>query len=290
MKTKVLCRMFLFLFPAMVWAQAKDKYNEDMNITENIRYSEAAGKKGFGDLYLPKNSKGARPILLIHGGAWKYMNRYRMKRIAEFMTREGYAVFNVNYRLTPMADYPACEIDCLEAGKFLIDAGHPAMKQLNRDNIIVIGASAGGHLALMTGLKLPPERVAGIIDISGPTDLASPEIRGLMRGSGMFRGQKGKEYEDSLKAASPVTIASGKTGEELPPLLILHNQSDKIVELIQAEKILKIWNEKKRDVIAFFWSGGKGHSIWRPAKNGPFLHYKIEFQISAFLKSYFPKK
>ena len=38
-------------------------------------------------------------------------------------------------------------------------------------NFLIIGPSAGGHLALMTGLRLPEQKVAGIVSISGIADI-----------------------------------------------------------------------------------------------------------------------
>ena len=261
---------------------------DEMVIVENICYSEVAGGAGFGDLYLPAQPEEARPLLLIHGGAWKTMDRSRNKMVAGFLARKGFAVFNIDYRLIPQADYPACEVDCIAAAKFLLDGGHPAMKQLDRRSIVPIGLSAGGHLALMTGLKLPPEQVAGIIDISGPADLASPELRDLMKFSGMFKGQEGEEYENSLKAASPAVIADRKT---LPPLLVLNSQNDQIVPVQQAYKIMEVWNKSHADLQVFLWKGKPGatHDIWRNGTPSPDLHVMIERQIAAFLETFFSK-
>jgi len=261
---------------------------DGLMIVENICYSEKAGGAGFGDLYLPAQPEKARPLLLIHGGAWKIMDRSRVKMVAEFLARKGFAVFNIDYRLIPQADYPACELDCLAAAQFLLDGRHPAMKQLDLRSIVPLGLSAGGHLALMTGLKLPPGQVAGIIDISGPTDLASPELRNLMKGSGMFKSQGGEEYESSLKAASPTVIADKKT---LPPLLVLNNQNDQIVPVQQAYKIMEVWNKSQADLQVFLWKGKPGmtHDIWRNGNLNPDLHVMIERQITAFLETFFVK-
>ncbi|MFG0250559.1 MAG: alpha/beta hydrolase, partial [Phycisphaeraceae bacterium JB051] len=134
-----------------------------MHVVWNIRYSQQAGDDGFGDLYLPKESQNAKAVLLIHGGAWKSMDRVRFNAVAAWLAECGYAVFNIDYRLLPAYEYPACEVDCIDAANFLLDAGHESMMQLDREKIVVAGASAGGHLALMVGMKLPISQVAGII-------------------------------------------------------------------------------------------------------------------------------
>lgn len=257
-------------------------------IVENICFSQNAGAAGFGDLHLPERPEKARPLLLIHGGGWNAMDRSRVKRVAEFLAREGNAVFNIDYRLIPQADYPACEVDCLDAAQFLLEGGHPAMAPLDLRSIVPIGLSAGGHLALVTGLKLPPGQVAGIIDISGPADLAAPEIRDLVKSSGMFQGRDGEEYERSLQAASPSVMAEDST---LPPLLVLHNQNDQLVPVQQAHKIMDVWSKSRADLQAFLWKGQPGmtHDIWRNDNPSPDLHVTIERQITGFLDAFFAR-
>ena len=256
-----------------------------MTKIENIQYSEAAGDAGYGDLYLPTGIEHPRPILLIHGGAWKWMDRFRVQKVAEFLCLEGYAVFNIDYRLTPTAVYPACADDCLAAARFLLKAGHPAMKPLDRRNLVVGGLSAGGHLALVAGLQLPRERVAGIIDISGPTDLNAPEVADLVKSSMLFKGHA--DPQASRIAASPTTMAQGR--EDLPPLLVLNNENDQIVPVEQAMRIIQVWNEARADLQVFLYAGKSGmtHDIWRDGSEFPQLHEKLEAQIRVFLDTFF---
>ena len=90
-----------------------------------------------------------------------------MSEIATFLCQDlGLAVFNINYRLCRKSVWPAGGDDCLEAAWTLLEGRIPQI-QGNGKKILIIGASSGGHYALMTGLRLPPERVSGIISISG---------------------------------------------------------------------------------------------------------------------------
>ncbi len=257
---------------------------ETMTIIRDIQYSETAGEKGYGDLFIPKGVSNPRAVLLIHGGAWKAMTRQRVQKVAEYIASQGYAVFNISYRLLPQAAYPACEDDCIAAAKFLLEAGHPAMQALDRNRIVVGGLSAGGHLALVTGLKLPVERIAGIMDICGPTELHASELKGLIHFAEFAQGDP--KQEDILKAASPTLIAREKNA--LPPLLVLHCQQDGIVDIQQAYRIISTWNDSGANLQAFLYEGSqdRGHNIWRNGNAEPDLHYKLENQIIAFLRTF----
>lgn len=93
----------------------------------------------------------------------------------------GYAVVNIKYRLTPKATAPAAIEDTRCTLIYLIKNA----KALNIDvnKIIIMGGSAGGHLALMGGLLadnplfdgncggLKNIKVAAIIDKYGIADV-----------------------------------------------------------------------------------------------------------------------
>lgn len=107
-----------------------------------------------GDLYLPdERNADTLPILLIHGGGWSNLDKSRFHGVAGWLCDHGFVVFNINYRLLGMAPWPACGDDCLSAADFLLHGDIPELAGVKRDAIGVMGASAGGHLALMTGLR-----------------------------------------------------------------------------------------------------------------------------------------
>ncbi|HCD32793.1 MAG TPA: hypothetical protein DER01_10335 [Phycisphaerales bacterium] len=255
---------------------------EFMQVIQNIVYSPQAGDRGMGDLYLPQNAQGAKAVLLIHGGAWKSMRRVRFNGIAQFLVDCGYAVFNIDYRLLPQAPYPACEVDCMAGAQFLISAGHPQMKQLALDKIAIAGGSAGGHLALMVGMKLPMQKVAGIVNLCGPTYLTAPEVADLMTFSGMFADSD--DRDEQLKNASPVYLPC----EKLPPLLTLHCRQDSVVSFEQALRLQAVWNQVGGAYQGFYYLGQSqdGHNLWRQEGPSPRLIHMLELQIDAFLKSY----
>lgn len=105
------------------------------------------------------------PILIVvHGGGWATGDKADIGyiNVAQFFKNNGYAVVNINYRLSGGAGYP----------------GHPAIPQdvscaiawtklnaglINGDSskIIMYGHSAGAHLCMLHGLTHPQSLLSG---------------------------------------------------------------------------------------------------------------------------------
>ena len=253
-------------------------------LIRDVVYAPEYGFRGEGDLFLPEEPVGAPVVLVIHGGGWQAMDRFRFGRVCEWLAAAGHAVFNINYRLTGDAPWPACGDDCLRAARFLLTAGHEAMAVLDRSRLAVLGGSAGGHLALMTGLRLPTEQVAGIVSLAGPTDLA---VLSFLRGPGRFKHLFGSDVvpEEVLREASPVSQVTG----DAPPLLCVHSTNDKLVPPEQSELIATSYRGHGRPCAIHSFAGeGETHGIWRPPRPAvPELMAHIEERIQAFLAACF---
>ncbi|MBN2452455.1 MAG: alpha/beta hydrolase [Lentisphaeria bacterium] len=246
----------------------------------DIAYAPEHGFRGQGDLHLPEAPAGAPVLFVIHGGGWQSMDRFRFDAVCGGFALIGYTCFNINYRLTGEAPWPACGDDCLRAARFALEAEHDAFAPLDRRRLIILGASAGGHLALMTGLRLPPDRVAGIVDIAGPTDL---RFLWVQRGPGRFRSFFGTEEvsADQLAAASPVCQVTDRS----PPLLCVHSTNDRLVPLDQSERIAAAYREVGRPCEVFSFAGtGEAHGIWDDqGARSPRLIGPIMERVAAFL-------
>jgi acetyl esterase/lipase len=195
------------------------------------------------DVYVPR-SPGPHPTLLtIHGGGWRGGSREgEFLRAVPFLEM-GMAVVNVSYRLTPVAEAPAAVEDCRCALRWVIRNA----KQYGFDvtRVAVTGYSAGGHLALMTGM-LPASagfdgqcpgteelKVAAVVNWYGITDVAD-----LLEGTNMrtFAVEWLGRRPDRLEAArrlSPLTWVR----KDLPPILTIHGDADPTVPYAQATKL-----------------------------------------------------
>jgi acetyl esterase/lipase len=105
------------------------------------------------DLYLPMDATESRPaptMIYIHGGGWWSGNKEQAVISLLPWIEMGYAVVNVEYRLGGAAGAPAAVEDCRCALRWV--RNHAKEYRLDPARIVLSGHSAGGHLALMTGL------------------------------------------------------------------------------------------------------------------------------------------
>ena len=246
-------------------------------------YHPAAGERGLGDLYLPKQPDNAPVALTIHGGGWSAQDKSSFCGVAEFIASLGWAVFNINYRLTSIVPWPACGDDCLAAAKFLLDGKEPEFAGLDRRKLLICGGSAGGHLALMTGLRLPPERVAGIISISGIDELTSDYALHTARYCPFF----GSGVTEEKKAqANPIHYLR----PDSPPVLLTHWDDDQVVPLECARRFRDRGRALGCRVDYYEYSTvDEGHGIWIPNSMPHRLYPHLEKELARFIKSVLPE-
>jgi acetyl esterase/lipase len=136
----------------------------------------------FGDLRIPAASGSQPVVVLIHGGCWKsdYATLSDMAPMADALKTEGIATWNIEYRRLPGSGWPGTFQDVAAAVDHLRAMG--PKYQLDPERVVVVGHSAGGHLALWVAARegLPsgsllrgadPLPVRGVVDLAGPGDL-----------------------------------------------------------------------------------------------------------------------
>ncbi|MBN2583516.1 MAG: prolyl oligopeptidase family serine peptidase [Planctomycetes bacterium] len=253
-----------------------------MKTISNIAYAPAHGERGLGDLYLPDNAAKAPVALAIHGGGWNAMDKASWAGVAQFICEQGFAVFNINYRLLDIAPWPACGDDCLAAAEFLLAGGHEAMGPLNRKSgLVVIGGSAGGHLTLMTGLRLAKGKCRGMVSVAGPTDLHIKIAEGRREQLQHFFGKEAVT-EQMLFEASPISYVKPWS----PPLLCTHSIHDKLVGIEHSKRMIKFCHEVKARAELYAYPGpGEQHGIWIEGSDPHRLLPEIEQAIATFLKT-----
>ncbi len=144
------------------------------------------------DVWLPRG-KGPFPVVvMVHGGCWtsSIADRSLMNWIADDLRKSGIAVWNIDYRGVDRAGggYPGTFADTAKATDQITENARKF--NLDTHQIIAVGHSAGGHLALWLAAraKLPatsplhtphPLRIAHVISLGGLPDLeataASPD-------------------------------------------------------------------------------------------------------------------
>ncbi|RRN77419.1 alpha/beta hydrolase, partial [Pseudoxanthomonas sp. SGD-10] len=133
---------------------------------------------------------------------------------------------------------------------------------IDRRNIILIGGSAGAHLALLVGLQsvnpifagdcnYSKIRIAGIISKYGPTDLMTWEpARNPKKASSSWLATRINDVE-FIEALSPVNYVSKRTKNI--PVLFIHGKQDNTVPITQSEvlyhKLLQNGNQTTLHVV-----------------------------------------
>jgi len=189
------------------------------------------------DIFYRKDITTPRPIIIfIHGGGWKMGSKETYYSYAGPFVKDGYITATVNYRLAPHAHFPAQIEDVKCSVNWLIE--HSAEYNIDASKIILVGGSAGAHLALLAAYSNDNtfrsgcnnvnihDRIKGVIDIYGPTNMAREPKRRKKSVVNLI----GASYEDKpqqYEAASPLNYISKKC----PPTMILHGTIDGTVPI-----------------------------------------------------------
>ncbi len=274
---QLLYLLLILLIPFTLYAQDKgpfapNTYPNGYTAQLNVVYSKVFNYECKMDLYLaPKTGTPSPVVINIHGGGWTSGVKESQNGYGLFY-KLGYSVANIEYRMLPVAPAPAAIEDARCALIYLISNA----KELNIDvnKIVIIGSSAGAHLALMAGLlgsstifddDCPHQhtvKVAAIIDQYGPTDLLDM--------SKMFNGYNAvvnwigphKGDENFLKFISPINYVT----KDSPPVLILHGTADPLVPYHDSADLyakLQTVGVKTK----FITVQGGGHGDFPQAKN-----------------------
>lgn len=224
--------------------------------TETWVYDARWPQRCVGDWWRPLASTEKLPVLLIHGGGWRSLDRHSVASLAAVFQQLGHGVYNIDYRLIGKAPWPACSLDCRQAAKFLLE-------QTEAKQILVVGASAGGHLALLTGIGLTSQRCRAVLSLAGIT-----RIRRSGEGSGQLMQEEalqeffGGDHDKAMwSAASPVDQVSPTS----PPIWLVHSRRDQVVFPHHSDWMAKVCLRQGVEVHQRWFEGADdGHGFWQP--------------------------
>ena len=110
-------------------------------------------------------------VVWIHGGALIMGHRGGIDRaLLGALTKAGYVVVSIDYRLAPETKLPAIVEDVQDACRWVRERG-PKLFHIAPGRLAVMGGSAGGYLTLMTGFRVEP-RPKALVSFWGYGDIA----------------------------------------------------------------------------------------------------------------------
>ncbi|MDD3078013.1 MAG: prolyl oligopeptidase family serine peptidase [Paludibacter sp.] len=213
-------------------------YPDNYNGLIDVVYKDVNSSNTRMDIYYPTNPTAPVPVIInMHGGGWNHGYKEDQSGFSMYFDM-GFAVANVEYRMTGEATAPAAIEDVRGAMQYLLN--HAQELNIDPMKIVFQGGSAGGHLALLAGyLKNDPlfdndctlytgddYKVMAVIDKYGPADLTNFMFyTSLVDWLGDHASDQ--SYIDSL---SPITYVNAET----PPTYIIHGDADPTVPYSQS--------------------------------------------------------
>ena len=181
------------------------------------------------DIYMPSGSStDKRPVLIfIHGGAWRYGDKAYEAAVLTPYLEQGMVGVMINYRLVPQSTFPDQSNDCLLALQWVYNN----IEQFggDRDNLHLVGHSAGAYLAVLAAVQsrrlqelgIPCGSIRSCTGLSGIYDLAWQYEDWLLKIVHDFAGDQKSEQE-----ASPLSLISSAALHPCGSFLIVSGSND----------------------------------------------------------------
>ncbi len=227
------------------------KVPNEGEVLKDIAYGK--NSRQIMDVAFPSGYEEERPVILfLHGGGWVSGDKAGFtEKSVPMSEKTGCITVSMNYR------YASSKVDCED----ILDDIDKALKKvksmaksrgINADRVMLVGFSAGGHLALMysyTRKDTAPIEPVAVISYSGPTDFTSEDfvehnalsnadyMRGLLT---KLTGEKitANNFEskkDVLLECSPINYVSSSC----VPTMIVQGAKDKIVYASDTRELAK---------------------------------------------------
>ncbi len=234
---------------ALLWAAPLIAAEPVATLVKDIEFGRVGTNVLRLDLYRSPVQKGPL-IVWVHGGAWRAGSKDEMP--LRTLADEGWPCASVDYRLSPVARFPAQAHDIKAAIRFL-RASAEAL-QIDASRIVIAGASAGGHLAALVGVsngnpELEGEiggnlkessSVQGIMSFYGAANLTTILAQSTPHGLSvripaleLLLGGQPDQQRDLARLASPVFHVDKSD----PPLLLMHGDQDPQMPINQSHEL-----------------------------------------------------
>ena len=257
---------------------------------KDVVYAEVHGTGLLMDIFTPKGKSNGLAIVDVVSGAWySDRNKIRDHTVAQLYTifcERGYVVFAA--RPGSKTRYTAAEMDRHVKTAIRYAKEHAAEFKIDPSRLGLTGASAGGHLATLAALT-PAQ---GKTDAKNSLDRHDTTVRAV----GVFfpptdflewdngkradlsviapllflNGTQGRSDEEIKEAAQAVSPFH-RVGKPTIPFLLIHGDADKVVPLVQSQKL----------VAAIKGAGGSAELIVKAGGGHPWLTLPEEIKIMA---------
>lgn len=232
----------------------------DSPALSQVTIRELIHEKFKGTWFVGKNTEPSLSVLYFHGGGYSFYPKAYSGFVAQLTLAAKSRTFALDYRLAPEHRFPAQLEDGLNAYLWLLK------NDIDPTTLIIIGDSAGGHLALSLLLKLKAFKYplpALAIALSPPTNFEDENVgeaeldwidkRALLVWKSWFCGP--------AQARDPLLSLSPSDARGLPPIYIQAGRAEILYPSIEAfcesakihggDVVLESWEDMNHDFQVF---------------------------------------
>ncbi|QKQ77061.1 alpha/beta hydrolase [Nostoc sp. TCL240-02] len=206
-------------------ALGKIRYQKD------ILFASPVGVPLKMEVYQPPQVGKYPAVIVIYGGAWQYGNPHANSEFNQYIAHQGYTVFAIDYRHAPKYQFPAQLDDVRTALNFI--RKNAASYEADPERIVLIGRSAGAHLAMLAAYQPDAPPIRAVVNYYGPVNLPGgyktppfPDPINTRAVLKAFLGGSLEELPNQYQIASPINYLT----HPLPPTLLIYGSRDHLVE------------------------------------------------------------
>ncbi|MBW3467541.1 alpha/beta hydrolase [Arthrospiribacter ruber] len=230
---------------------------------EILDFSYGADARQKMDVYLPagRSRANTKVLVWVHGGSWMDGSKDEFSSFKPWFeaAQEDYAYVALNYRLFDLGTganrFPSQEEDIQSA----LDLIRSKLSEWNvSDQLVLAGASAGGHLSLLHAYKNNSNGLVKVaVALFPPTDLL-----GMLTSNALapllFQALVGSPQEDRQKYldSSPLNFVNS----ESVPTAFFHGTADTVVPVQQSRDLEEALKENGVPFLSRYYEG-KGHGF-----------------------------
>ena len=260
----------LLLGSGFSYARAEVRQSKDL---EFARVGDTSLKL---DLYIPAETKQPPVVVWVHGGAWRSGSKTNPSILP--LTDRGFAVASVDYRLSPVAKFPAQIHDIKAAIRYLRATAD--QHGVDAKKITIAGGSAGGHLAALVGVTNGVKKLEGdagahrgqssdvqaVVIFYGASNLTSILAQSTPHGQSvrvpaleLLLGGQPDSQAELARLASPVFHVDKAD----PPILWYHGDQDYQMPINQAHEMVGAYKKLGNPItLEVVYGGGHGGKLF----------------------------
>ena len=217
----------------------------DVRVDRGVRYHPDGPKL---DVYRGRGEEPLPAIVHVHGGGWIMGSRHEQGvPLLGHLAANGWVGFNVDYRLSPRATWPAQVVDVKRSVAWVRE--HADALGVDPSFVALTGGSAGGHLTALAALTAgDPEfqpgfedadtSVAAAVPFYGVYDFLDEEGLHLAITHRVLQKRVFKQRRDDdpepFRRASPVL----RVHADAPPFLVIHGEADSLIRVEEARRFV----------------------------------------------------